>query len=156
MGMNSYLEVSQAGKPVIGIPFFVDQFYNMGCVLDKGIGVFLDKRNITIDSMTNALNQVLYDEKYKRNAEELASMLRDRPANVKEDLIKAIEFSAKHPRLHEFLQLESVDMPTWKLYSVDVIAFLGVCSFVSVWFVVFVLKYLLSLVFVRKGKSKHD
>jgi hypothetical protein len=125
-------------------------------VLFKEIGVFIDKRNLSMESMTEALTQVLYDEKFKRNAEELASMLRDRPANVKDDLIKAIEFSAKHPRLHEFIQLESADMPIWKLYSVDVIAFLATCTFVSAWFVSFILKLLLSLISVRKLKAKHE
>jgi hypothetical protein len=128
----------------------------MGCVLNKGIGVFIDKRNISVDSMTEALTKVLYDEKYRQNAEELASMLRDRPSNVREDLIKAIEYSAKHPRLNEFLQMESADLPVWKLYSVDVIAFLLVCTIVSIWFASFVLKQLFSLALVRKSKSKHE
>jgi len=158
MGQNSYLELNHAGKPVIGIPFFVDQFYNMDCALRNEIGVHIDKRNLTTESMVNALKEVLFNKKYTKNAKDISLILKDRPVNVKEELVRYVEFSAKHPRISDFLQLESADMPLWKLYSLDVISFLVIISLGSIILLVTALKIMIKAIRVipRISKLKGD
>jgi glucuronosyltransferase len=155
--MNSYLEASFAGKPILAIPFFVDQFYNADCILHNEVGVYVDKTKVSAQYIVDALNEVLIDNsKYAKNAKELANMLKDRPGNVKDELIRYVEYSAKHPRLAEFLQLESVDMPIWKLYSVDIILFLLGCTLVFVFSLVFAIQVCMNFVRQKVSKPKRE
>jgi hypothetical protein len=128
----------------------------MDSCLHNEIGVYVDKQNISTVSMVGAFTEVLTNSKYTENAKELAEMLKDRPQNARDELVKYIEYSAKHPRLPDFLQLEAVDMPVWKLYSVDVIMFLLTCTLLGLLFTIFTLKLLISVFFARKTKSKKE
>lgn len=156
MGQNSYIEASYAGKPLIGIPFFVDQFYNMGCALRKGFALYVDKHNLTTSSMVDALSRILSDEKYEKNARRLASILRDHPVSARDELIRYVEYSAKHPQLHDFMQLEAADMHVLKLYSIDVIGFLCLSALVAILLGIVVFKLLIRLIFIGREKSKRE
>lgn len=57
--MNSYLEASNAGKPIIGVPIFADQYYNLGCAIRKGFALYVDKTNLTSDAFRTAINEIL-------------------------------------------------------------------------------------------------
>lgn len=56
-------EAARAGVPVLAIPIFGDQFNNAASVRDVGVGVYMDYHNITKDSISWALNEVL-SERY--------------------------------------------------------------------------------------------
>ncbi|KAI6184548.1 Glucuronosyltransferase [Aphelenchoides bicaudatus] len=145
-GMNSYLEVAQAGKPVIGIPIFADQQYNLGCAVRKGFALYVDKTNITTEALRHAINEILTHPSYTQRAKEISSMLESRPISASQELIQSVEYSAKHPQLFDVLQLESNDMGLIEYYCLDVffiliavsIALLSVLFFVFKRFVRFV------------------
>lgn len=52
------------GVPVIGIPLFGDQMKNVGLLLHKKMAYQLDIYNINQQTMSAALNAVLYNPKY--------------------------------------------------------------------------------------------
>lgn len=64
MGLNSYLEMSHAGVPAVAIPIFVDQFYNSGCAVKNGVAVRLCKLELSRETLTNALKEVLNNPRY--------------------------------------------------------------------------------------------
>jgi Glycosyl transferases, related to UDP-glucuronosyltransferase len=58
-GISSYQEAMHVGVPFIGIPIFGDQVHNCIRAVNSGAGVILDYDNITEDSVTWALKEVL-------------------------------------------------------------------------------------------------
>lgn len=58
-GMLSTTEAAHCGVPMISIPIFGDQFANAGAAKDSGLGVVLNYRDLTKESLLNAINKVL-------------------------------------------------------------------------------------------------
>ena len=63
-GWNSILEATREGVPMIVIPLFADQFGNSKRVEKRGLGIGLDKFNLTERNIYNALNEILKNAKY--------------------------------------------------------------------------------------------
>lgn len=142
--MNSYLEASHAGKPIIGIPIFADQFYNLACAIRKGFALYVDKTNLTTEAIRYAVNEALTNPVYSQKAKEIAAMLKGRPLSAKDELIQSVEYSAKNPRLFDVLQLESADMSLFEYYCIDVLLFLLLVSVSIVAITVCFLKFVLT------------
>lgn len=51
------------GKPMIGIPFFGDQYANVNRMVHLEYGVKIDKHNITETSIREAVNEVINHSK---------------------------------------------------------------------------------------------
>ncbi|GMS97436.1 hypothetical protein PENTCL1PPCAC_19611, partial [Pristionchus entomophagus] len=96
MGLNSYVESSIAGVPLITIPLMVDQFHNARQAERLGTGVGLDKTDLSEERIVEALKKVLMDKRYKERAETLKWKLRDNPEKSEKTLIESIEFAAKY------------------------------------------------------------
>ena len=60
-GLMSTLEAIHYAVPMVGLPLFGDQKYNMEIYESKKIAVSLDYHNITEEKLTSALNTVLKD-----------------------------------------------------------------------------------------------
>uniref|UniRef100_A0A914XI84 UDP-glucuronosyltransferase n=1 Tax=Plectus sambesii TaxID=2011161 RepID=A0A914XI84_9BILA len=126
-GQNSILETVYAGKPVLTIPCFADQFRNAATVVRKGFGTRLPTMSaLTDDSLTAALQDLLNNEKYEINARRLSKMLEKKPVKSEELVVKWTEFVAEFKQLPElesyarqlnFLQLTSLDIVLQNLES---------------------------------------
>lgn len=53
---------------MIGIPLFGDQFYNIDCLVKKGVTIRLDLGNISEKSLDSALHALLHNSEYRQNA----------------------------------------------------------------------------------------
>ncbi|KAH7713371.1 CRE-UGT-54 protein [Aphelenchoides avenae] len=62
-GLNGLNEAATYGVPVVAIPLFGDQLYNAGMVTRRGMGVYLDVRRLTAESIKKALSEILFAEK---------------------------------------------------------------------------------------------
>jgi glucuronosyltransferase len=62
-GMLSTQESIYRGVPIVGIPIYGDQPYNMARIVSFGIGIQLDYNNVTEQSLTWALNEVLNNKR---------------------------------------------------------------------------------------------
>jgi glucuronosyltransferase len=63
-GLLSTQEAIDRGVPVVGIPVFADQHLNMNWAVSEGFGVSMDFNNITSESVSKALNEVLGNPRY--------------------------------------------------------------------------------------------
>jgi glucuronosyltransferase len=63
-GLLSMQEAIDRGVPVVGIPVFGDQHLNIIWAVSEGFGVSLDFNNITSESVSKALNEVLNNSRY--------------------------------------------------------------------------------------------
>jgi glucuronosyltransferase len=64
-GLLSTQEAIQRGVPLVGIPIYGDQYYNLARISYFDIVIRLDYKNITTGSVTWALNEVLNNERYE-------------------------------------------------------------------------------------------
>jgi len=62
-GLLSTQEAIHRGVPLVGIPIFADQHYNLARTVSLSIGIRLDYENITTESVTWALNEVLKNQR---------------------------------------------------------------------------------------------
>ncbi len=62
-GYNSYQEAAYAGIPLVSMPLFGDQYGNTRRVERHGIGVGLEKLDLSEETITEALKKVLTDQR---------------------------------------------------------------------------------------------
>uniref|UniRef100_A0A915DMM9 UDP-glucuronosyltransferase n=1 Tax=Ditylenchus dipsaci TaxID=166011 RepID=A0A915DMM9_9BILA len=123
-GTNSLNEAAAAGVPMLCIPLFADHLYDSAAMLDKGMGVYLDildTRDKTL--IIGALDKVLKDTKYRRNARLVQKKLRLAPFKPAEKFVKWVEFAAEFPELNELNLPMIEEMGILVYYCLDVIAF---------------------------------
>jgi len=63
-GLLSMQEAVWKGIPLIGMPFFIDQIYNVEILVAKGAAIRLDFQELTTQSIVNALEEIIYNERY--------------------------------------------------------------------------------------------
>ncbi|KAH7718626.1 Protein UGT-54 [Aphelenchoides avenae] len=119
-GLNSLNEASSHGVPLLAIPLFGDQLYNAAIVLKKKMGVYMDIREITEDSVHQALDKVLNDPSYREHAQLVKNKLERAPFKAAEKFVKWTEFAAEFSDLSE-LGLAGAGMNFFVYHSLDVI-----------------------------------
>jgi UDP:flavonoid glycosyltransferase YjiC (YdhE family) len=58
-GLLSTHEAVIRGVPIVGIPIYADQPYNLAKIVSAGIGIKLEFANITTEAVLWAINEVL-------------------------------------------------------------------------------------------------
>lgn len=121
-GYNSLIEAAHAGVPVILIPFMFDQPRNGRFVERKGWGILRDKFQLIEDpdSIEDAVREILQNPKYKQKAARLSKLMRSKPQNASERLIKITNWVLENDGVEE-LQYEGKDMDFFTYYNLDII-----------------------------------
>lgn len=96
VGLLSTHEAIWHGIPVIGMPFFMDQRSNIKMLEEKGVAVYLDYKQISIDTVEHAIREIIYNPKYWRNMKKLSREFRDRPVPPLDLAIWYVEFVSRH------------------------------------------------------------
>jgi glucuronosyltransferase len=63
-GLLSMQEAIWKGVPVIGMPFYMDQRTNVAMLVSKGAGVRLDFKTLSIETILDAVEKIIYDDRY--------------------------------------------------------------------------------------------
>ncbi|CAL2043229.1 unnamed protein product [Caenorhabditis brenneri] len=96
-GLGSTMEIAYSGKPSILIPIFADQIRNANMLARHNGVIHLKKDSMEDVKVTRkAFEDILFDKKYKKNAEKLAEILRSQPYSPKDNVIKYTEFLGEH------------------------------------------------------------
>ncbi|PSN34564.1 hypothetical protein C0J52_18330 [Blattella germanica] len=64
-GLQSFQEAVFHAVPVLGIPFIADQKFNAKKIQDSGIGVKLSFVDVTKESLTQSINEILHNVRFK-------------------------------------------------------------------------------------------
>lgn len=64
-GYHSLLEAINNGVPILGFPFFTDQYHNMAIAEKLGIGKRIDSES-SIDELRLILREMLSNKRYDR------------------------------------------------------------------------------------------
>ncbi|XP_035454997.2 UDP-glucosyltransferase 2 [Spodoptera frugiperda] len=95
-GLQSTDEAITAGVPLIGIPMFGDQWYNVVKYEKLKIGLKLELDTITEEILENAIHKVIDDDSYRRNIEKLRSVMQDEPMAPLERAVWWTEHVLRH------------------------------------------------------------
>lgn len=62
-GMGSTVESKYHGVPIVGIPIFADQDFNIDTIVDEGWAIRADLTTLTEQSLSQAINEILENPK---------------------------------------------------------------------------------------------
>lgn len=149
-GIFGTMEAIYTATPVITIPFLFDQEQNANILVEKGMAIHISYDTLTEDKLLSAINEIINNTKYRRNAEALSSVFKDRPISPLETAIYWTEYVLKHNGAPH-LRLQSADMPLYKYLLLDVIAFFLIITTIMIW----VLKNLLLKIFIHLRQTSN-
>nr|AVT42220.1 UDP-glucuronosyltransferase 321H1 [Lissorhoptrus oryzophilus] len=156
-GLQSMQESIYYDKPMIGISFFGDQHANVQRMVVQGFGIHLSKNNITKESVTNAIKEIMNNPRYTEKAKQFGKIIRDVDMPNIDKAIWWTEYVIRHKGAKHF-RSPTVDMPFWKYYLLDVIGF-----FLGIIYVIYnILKIFFKLlikffrIFYKKGTHKKE
>ncbi|KAJ8256688.1 hypothetical protein COCON_G00188400 [Conger conger] len=123
-GTNGIYEAIYHAVPVLGLPLIFDQMDNMVRMEARGAGIVLDVMALEVDSLTQALRDILDEQKpYRDNMRRLSRLHRDRPIEPLDSALFWIEFVMRHGGAGH-LRTESYRMPWYAYHNLDVLALL--------------------------------
>ena len=96
-GLNSALEVAKAGKPVVAIPLFADQFYQAKKLVNRvKIGTELNIKTLTSQILASAVLETIQNEEYKNNARYVSNLMKESPMTDKQLILYWSDFVMRH------------------------------------------------------------
>ncbi|KAK6757246.1 hypothetical protein RB195_015211 [Necator americanus] len=91
-GYNSFQEAILTGVPLIAIPLVGDQPKNAASAEHLGIGVVLNKGELSVSVVSRAIEEVITNTRYKKEARRLSRMVGNKPVTPTQLLVKWSEF----------------------------------------------------------------
>uniref|UniRef100_A0A0N5AEY5 glucuronosyltransferase n=1 Tax=Syphacia muris TaxID=451379 RepID=A0A0N5AEY5_9BILA len=95
-GMMTILEAMAHGVPIVGLPLYGNNKYNLNKVVNKGFGVIVEKSNLSKSTLLKAIKEVLEVKKYRATAKELSKLWKDRIETPFDVALRYIEHVARN------------------------------------------------------------
>ena len=158
-GIFGTTEALVEGVPVLGLPIFGDQKMNMAKAVTRGYGLVLDYDDISEETITEKLAELLKNPKYKINAQEISRRYSDRPVTPKRAASFWIEYAIRHKGA-EHLSAAGNSLNFFQFHLIDVYAtlFFIIMIILSIFFLIFravFRKIFKSKVASKKKSKKH-
>ncbi|OXA46599.1 UDP-glucuronosyltransferase 2C1 [Folsomia candida] len=109
------------GVPLLGMPFFGDQPLNAQAAEKHGYLVRLDWNDLTEESLTKAINEVINNPKYRENVHRLSTVFRDQIDNPLDRGMFWLEYVMRHKGAPQ-LRSPARNLSSIQYHSLDVIA----------------------------------
>ncbi|XP_043912542.1 2-hydroxyacylsphingosine 1-beta-galactosyltransferase-like isoform X2 [Protopterus annectens] len=126
-GLNGIFESIYHGVPVVGIPFYGDQYDIMTRIQANGMGILLDWSRMTEEDLYQALSTVITDPRYKNRAAYISTLHHDQPQHALNRTVYWIEYLLRYDGARH-LRPASLDIPFYQYYLLDVLAFFGLLT----------------------------
>ncbi|KAL6744221.1 hypothetical protein Aduo_017179 [Ancylostoma duodenale] len=120
-GVNGLTEAMLRAVPVVVIPIFADQFRNGRNVEKRGVGKVILKQDLAEDAIRAAIQEILSDESYKKNAIRMSKLMREKPFTAEQRLIQWTTFAVENGVL-DVLHVQGSRMNFIVYFNLDVIA----------------------------------
>ncbi|XP_071454655.1 UDP-glycosyltransferase UGT5-like [Hetaerina americana] len=155
-GLLSLQEAVYHAVPIVGFPFFGDQYLNLKHAQEAGLGFKLDFRTFKKEELVGAITDLLNNGSYLETARRLSAVFRDQPQSPLERGVFWTEYILRHGGA-QHLRSPAVNLSWFEYYLLDVasVIFAGLVSFVYI--IYLVCRGLASLVSSsKKKKSKKE
>jgi glucuronosyltransferase len=115
----SSIEAAYRGVPIVGMPFLLDQESNVQKFVAKGLGVKLDYRTLTKESILSAVREILNNDSYRQNTKELVAVIRNQPQSALDRAVYWTEYVIRHKGAPH-LRSAAADLPWYQYLLLDV------------------------------------
>uniref|UniRef100_A0A8C6SL48 UDP-glucuronosyltransferase n=1 Tax=Neogobius melanostomus TaxID=47308 RepID=A0A8C6SL48_9GOBI len=122
-GTNGLQEAIHHGVPLLGLPLMFDQQDNFFRMEVRGVAKVLDISTVNREVFLQALQELLYQPKYRENMKRLSELHRDQPMKPMDKAMFWIEFVMRH-RGAKHLITESYKLSKIQYHCIDVAVFL--------------------------------
>ncbi|KAJ9601565.1 hypothetical protein L9F63_000308, partial [Diploptera punctata] len=122
-GLLSIQETIIRGVPIVGIPIFGDQRLNIARSVSSGIGILLEFKNLTEESIISSIKHVIDNPKYRENVRSLSRLFQDRPPAPLEQAVYWTEYVIRHKGAPH-MRSAALDLTWYQYFLLDVTAFL--------------------------------
>ncbi|SPP83481.1 UDP-glucuronosyltransferase 2B15 [Drosophila guanche] len=154
-GLLSTIESIHHGKPVLGLPFFYDQFLNVERARQAGFGLGLDHKSMTQQDFQQTIQRLLKEPQFAEKAQQMSARYRDQPMSPQETAVWWTEYVLRHKGAPH-MRVAGQDLNFWAYHSIDVIAtLLAGALFVFILFVFLLFKLAKLAGFGHSKTKKH-
>ncbi|KAG8284519.1 UDP-glucuronosyltransferase 1-1 [Homalodisca vitripennis] len=150
-GLFSQHEAFYAGVPVVGIPFFSEQRFNLKFYESLGVGIKLELNEVSEETVYKAITTIINDPRYKENSKRVSSIVRDQPMSPADTVVYWVEYVLRHAGAPH-LKPASAYLKWYKLLLVDVVITLFAIVLLIIFFSYFIIRRVLCLCF---SNTKH-
>ncbi|XP_017040219.2 UDP-glucosyltransferase 2 [Drosophila ficusphila] len=137
-GLLSTIESIHHGKPVLGLPFFYDQFLNVKRATQAGFGLGLDHNTMTQQEFKVTIERLINERQFAETARKMSNRYRDQPMSPLDTAIWWTEYVLRHKGAYH-MRVAGQDLGFFAYHSLDVMAFLLGCALlilsISIWIV---------------------
>ncbi|GAB0086101.1 hypothetical protein DMENIID0001_000940 [Sergentomyia squamirostris] len=130
-GILSIQEAAWYGVPILGLPVFADQTLNILISVKAGVAEQGDIFNIERNSLRALIEKLLYNPKYRANAQIQSKIFRDQKETPLERAVWWTEFVLRHPNM-TFMRSPSLDLNFAVRHSWDILAFIFTIIFLFI------------------------
>jgi glucuronosyltransferase len=148
-GYGGLVESKFHAVPIICVPFTSDQPRNAATAKSEGWSYTLNPNDLTEETLSAAINEVLTNPKYAQTVQRLSLLIRDRPMSALDTAVYWTEYVLRHhgaPHLH----YPGADLNFFQYNSIDVILFLIGVAYLTIK----ILKLICKSLFCRKRNEK--
>ncbi|XP_060823969.1 UDP-glucosyltransferase 2-like [Bombus pascuorum] len=127
-GLQSSEETIHYEVPVLGLPVWADQYYQVARMEAVGIGKCLEITTLKKDELENAITELITNKKYKERIHYIRNAVEDTPYDQVENLAWWTEYVIRTkgaPHLRSSLAFQ----PWYQRCDIDIIAFLTITIF---------------------------
>ncbi|XP_046388695.1 UDP-glycosyltransferase UGT5-like [Ischnura elegans] len=118
-GLGSSVEAVYHGVPIIGIPVFADQDFNIFRAVHDGSGIHLDLNNLTTSALVDAIHKVTTDQRFQIAMRKRSRILKDKFWDPVELGVYYIEYVIRHQGAPH-LRPTASELSWFQLYHIDV------------------------------------
>ncbi|PSN52144.1 hypothetical protein C0J52_06460 [Blattella germanica] len=154
-GGMSFQEAVYHAVPILGIPFFGDQKYNVKKITEANIGIHLPFQETTKETLLNAINKILEDPSYRNNMEKLSSISKDQPQDSIEKAVWWTEYVLRHGGARH-LRSAAVDLNWYQYLLLDVMSVLIISILFTLFLCYIIVKVVSNLIAISLTKHKLD
>lgn len=152
-GLFSTMESVDRGVPLLIVPFFGDQHRNGRRVENAGYGRVLEFEDLTQETLTHAINDLLTTARYSDQARHLQTVWNDNLVHPMDEFVWWIEYvvkfsGAKHLKSH------AIDLPWLSYLLIDVLAITILLLFAIIYSVLFAWRSLTSAKQCNNDRAK--
>ncbi|XP_017779857.1 PREDICTED: UDP-glucuronosyltransferase-like [Nicrophorus vespilloides] len=128
-GLLSSMEAIYFGVPLIGVPFFGDQMANMKMHVKNGFALQIDFDDLNEASLTETFDTITKNPRFAKIAKRRSKMMRDSTMKPLDLAIFWVEYLLRNSDA-QFLRTAATDMPIYKYFLLDVVAFLALVALI--------------------------
>ncbi|XP_065368887.1 UDP-glucosyltransferase 2-like [Calliphora vicina] len=108
------------GKPILGLPMFTHQHFNINMAIQMGYGLGLKFKQLHESKLQHLLLELLNNPSYSIKVKELSAVFRDQPLKPKERALYWIEYVLRHKgAVH--LRSKGRFLNIWQFNNIDVL-----------------------------------